>query len=58
MVGAAYGEGTIDVWDVSARDGTMELLKEFPVGGTLGPVAGRQDSPRKHSRLPPTLRSP
>lgn len=54
MVGAAYGEGTVDVWDVSAPDGTLKLLKEISVGGTLGPVAGRQDSPRKHFPVPPS----
>lgn len=53
MLGAAYGEGTVDVWDVSAHDGTLKLLEEIPVGGTPGPVAGRQDSPRKNFHLPP-----
>lgn len=81
LVGAAFGQGQIDVWDVSAPDGTLkvmfqpvhlyrshsvhhrqrtvcgiiepspltsiQLLKQIPVGGTPGPVAGRQDSPRK-----------
>lgn len=47
MVGAAYGQGQIDVWDISAEDGSLKLLKQIPAGGTLGPVTGRQDSPRK-----------
>ncbi|ROV90120.1 hypothetical protein VMCG_09788 [Cytospora schulzeri] len=51
MVGAGYGEGTVDVWDVSARNGAMKLLKSITVGGTPGPVSGRQDSPHPHQAL-------
>ncbi|KAL1880172.1 hypothetical protein Daus18300_001535 [Diaporthe australafricana] len=51
MVGAAFGQGQVDVWDVSAPDGTMKLLKQIPVGGTPGPVEGRQDSPHPHQAL-------
>lgn len=51
MVGAAYGQGQIDVWDVSAPDGSLKLLKQIPAGGTPGPVAGRQDSSHPHQAL-------
>ncbi|KAH8742858.1 Lactonase, 7-bladed beta-propeller-domain-containing protein [Diaporthe sp. PMI_573] len=51
LVGAAFGQGQVDVWDVSAPDGTLKLLKQIPVGGTPGPVAGRQDSPHPHQAL-------
>lgn len=51
MVGAAFGQGQIDVWDVSAPDGSMKLLKQIPAGGTPGPVAGRQDSAHPHQAL-------
>lgn len=84
LVGAAFGQGQVDVWDASAPDGTLkvcflylailflpwplrqclacrgfiligqQLLKQIPVGGTPGPVKGRQDSPRK----PPDPLSP
>ncbi|KAI3320468.1 putative isomerase YbhE [Xylariaceae sp. AK1471] len=36
MVGAAYGSGMIDVWDVSAT-GAPKLLKQIKVEGSLGP---------------------
>ncbi|KAK7702099.1 hypothetical protein SLS64_009960 [Diaporthe eres] len=51
LVGAAFGQGQVDVWDVSAPDGTLKLLKQIPVGGTPGPVTGRQDSPHPHQAL-------
>lgn len=46
MAGAAFSAGAVDFWDVSAADGTMSLIKQIDVGGTPGPVVGRQDSPR------------
>lgn len=51
MVGAAFGQGQIDVWDVSAADGQMALLKQIPAGGTLGPDADRQAAPHPHEAL-------
>lgn len=51
LVGAAFGQGQIDVWDVSAPDGTLKLLQQIPAGGTPGPVAGRQDSAHPHQAL-------
>ncbi|KAI1763050.1 putative isomerase YbhE [Hypoxylon sp. FL1150] len=40
MVGAAYGGGMIDVWDVSASDGSLKLLKSIVVPGTPNPAQG------------------
>ncbi|KUI65087.1 hypothetical protein VM1G_01283 [Cytospora mali] len=51
MVGTGFGEGTVDIWDVSAEDGTMKLLKKIPAGTTPGPVTGLQDSPHPHQAL-------
>ena len=46
MVGAAYGQGTIDVWDVS--DGGLTLLKTLESDGELGPNPERQTAPHPH----------
>lgn len=51
MVGAAFGQGQIDVWDVSAPDGTMTLLKQIASNDTLGPNTVRQDAPHPHQAL-------
>lgn len=51
MVGAGFGGGSIDVWDLDKDDGTMTLKKQIAVGGTPGPVVGRQDSPHPHEIL-------
>ncbi|PKS10294.1 hypothetical protein jhhlp_002045 [Lomentospora prolificans] len=37
MVGAAYGNGTIDIWDTSAQDGSPTLIKTLKSEGELGP---------------------
>ncbi|KAM5354004.1 hypothetical protein ACJ41O_000654 [Fusarium nematophilum] len=46
MVGSAYGNGTIDVWNV--EDGGLELLKTIKSPGELGPNEERQASPHPH----------
>lgn len=51
MVGAAFGQGSVDVWDLDADDGTMTLRKQIVAGGVPGPVVGRQDSPHPHEIL-------
>jgi 6-phosphogluconolactonase (cycloisomerase 2 family) len=48
MVGAAYGSGMIDVWDVSAAGAAPKLLKQIPVTGTLGP---KQTAHHPHQAL-------
>ncbi|XDG00510.1 hypothetical protein ABKA04_000125 [Annulohypoxylon sp. FPYF3050] len=40
MVGAAYGNGTVDVWDVSAADHKPKLLKTLPIPGQPNPAQG------------------
>ncbi|KAI1143722.1 putative isomerase YbhE [Hypoxylon sp. FL0543] len=40
MVGAAYGSGKIDVWDTSAEDGSVELLKSITIEGEPNPAQG------------------
>ncbi|KAI1822503.1 putative isomerase YbhE [Xylaria intraflava] len=47
MVGAAYGSGMIDVWDVSEPH-APKLLKQIAVQGTLGPG---QDMHHPHQAL-------
>ncbi|KAI1339386.1 putative isomerase YbhE [Xylariaceae sp. FL0016] len=37
MVGAAYGNGTVDVWDTTATDAAPKLIKTITVTGPLGP---------------------
>jgi len=51
MVGAAFGQGQIDVWDVSAADGTMTLMKQIVSDDPLGPNAARQEAPHPHQAL-------
>ncbi|KAF5248207.1 hypothetical protein FAUST_390 [Fusarium austroamericanum] len=46
MVGAAYGNGTIDVWNT--KDGSLELIKTIKSPGKLGPNKERQDASHPH----------
>ncbi|KAF2972117.1 hypothetical protein GQX73_g1411 [Xylaria multiplex] len=53
MVGASYGTGTIDVWDVS-MDGPPKLIKKVTVEGPVNP---KQGTHRAHqARLDPSGR--
>lgn len=55
MVGAGYGQGTVDIWDI--EDGGLKLLKTIESPGEPGPVSPNQDSPHPHqSLLDPTGR--
>lgn len=55
MVGAGYGAGTIDVWNV--EDGGLELMKTIVSDGKLGPNKERQASAHPHQAvLDPTGR--
>lgn len=55
MVGAAYGNGTIDVWDIS--NGGLQLMKTIKSDEPLGPNKLRQDAPHPHqANLDPTGR--
>ncbi|OTA60055.1 putative isomerase YbhE [Hypoxylon sp. EC38] len=40
MVGAAYGSGKVDVWDTSATDGSVKLLKTITIEGEPNPAQG------------------
>jgi 6-phosphogluconolactonase (cycloisomerase 2 family) len=51
MVGAAFGQGQLDVWDVSAADGRMSLISQLVSNDTLGPNAARQASAHPHQVL-------
>ncbi|KAI1326673.1 putative isomerase YbhE [Xylariaceae sp. FL0255] len=54
MVAPAYGEGTVDIWDVSAVDGTPKLLKTITIEGSLGP--GQESHHPHEAVLEPTGR--
>ncbi|KAF4453319.1 hypothetical protein F53441_3982 [Fusarium austroafricanum] len=46
LVGAAYGNGTIDVWNT--EKGGLELIKTLKSPGKLGPNKERQDASHPH----------
>ncbi|GJC81143.1 putative 6-phosphogluconolactonase ARB_02015 [Colletotrichum liriopes] len=50
LVGASYGQGTVDVWDISDAS-SLKLLKQITLGGTLGPNKARQDQSRAHQAV-------
>lgn len=57
VVGSAYGNGTIDVWDTSAADGSLKFMKQIVPGGELGPNRLRQEASHPHQAiLDPTTR--
>ncbi|KAK0388370.1 hypothetical protein NLU13_4615 [Sarocladium strictum] len=49
MVGAAYGAGTIDVWDTS--EGGLSLISTLKSDDPLGPNKERQNAPHPHQAL-------
>lgn len=49
MVGAAYGEGTIDVWDIS--NGGLSLMKTIKSEDDLGPDEIRQAAAHPHQSV-------
>ncbi|OTB07913.1 hypothetical protein M426DRAFT_19467 [Hypoxylon sp. CI-4A] len=40
IVGPAYGSGKVDIWDVSAPDGSLKLLKTLTLEGETNPAQG------------------
>ncbi|TID02879.1 putative 6-phosphogluconolactonase [Colletotrichum higginsianum] len=50
LVGTSYGQGTVDVWDISEAS-SLKLLKQITLGGTLGPNKARQDQSRAHQAV-------
>lgn len=51
MVGPSFSQGTIDIWDTSAPDGTMKLIKQLVSDDTLGPNAVLQASPHPNQAV-------
>ncbi|PTB74924.1 putative isomerase YbhE [Trichoderma longibrachiatum ATCC 18648] len=49
MLGAGFGSGNIDVWDIEG--GGLTLLKTIPSPGPVGPDTARQASPHPHMAL-------
>ncbi|KAI0594871.1 putative isomerase YbhE [Biscogniauxia sp. FL1348] len=50
LVGAAYGNGTVDVWDSSAADGSLKYLKKIDVS-TFGDPSPGQTGHHPHQAL-------
>lgn len=51
MIGAAFGNGTVDVWALSPNNGALTLLKTIVSDDALGPNVDRQDSAHPHQCL-------
>ncbi|KAF5024737.1 hypothetical protein F66182_3169 [Fusarium sp. NRRL 66182] len=49
LVGAAYGNGTVDVWNV--ENGGLELIKTLDSPGKLGPNKERQTASHPHQSV-------
>ncbi|KAK9423841.1 putative Lactonase, 7-bladed beta-propeller-domain-containing protein [Seiridium unicorne] len=39
LIGASYGQGQFDVWEISPADGSLKLVKQVPLPGPTGPAA-------------------
>ncbi|KAK7219352.1 hypothetical protein V2G26_007355 [Clonostachys chloroleuca] len=46
LVSAAYGNGTVDVWDISSD--RLKLIKTIPAPGNSGPRSPNQDTSHPH----------
>jgi 6-phosphogluconolactonase (cycloisomerase 2 family) len=51
ILGASYGQGTVDVWDVAPETGLLTLQETLVSPGPLGPNPDRQDAPHPHQGL-------
>lgn len=51
MVGASFGQGTVDVWDLAPETGALTLRKQIISNDPLGPNLERQDKPHPHQAL-------
>ncbi|KAF4973465.1 hypothetical protein FZEAL_9327 [Fusarium zealandicum] len=49
LVGAAYGNGTVDVWNI--EDGGLELIKTIKSDAKLGPNEERQSASHPHESV-------
>ncbi|KAM4062655.1 lactonase, 7-bladed beta-propeller domain-containing protein [Hirsutella rhossiliensis] len=52
MLGAAYGNGSVDVWDVADAGAVKQLASVRLPGDKLGPNKERQDKPHPHQVVP------
>lgn len=51
LIGSSYGQGQIDIWDSSAENGMLKLLKQIPLEGEHGPDLTSQTQLRAHQSL-------
>ncbi|KAK7935024.1 isomerase YbhE [Apiospora marii] len=49
LLGGSYSNGTVDIWDVSAGDGAMKLIKNVTLKGDLSP---KHPTHRAHQIVP------
>lgn len=48
LIASSYGKGAVDIWDSSAADGTLQLLKTIMLVGAPGPDPAVQTQLRAH----------
>lgn len=51
LVGTSYSEGQVDIWDTSAPDGSLKLLKQIVLQGPVGPNNASQGVHRAHQAI-------
>ncbi|OIW34175.1 putative isomerase YbhE, partial [Coniochaeta ligniaria NRRL 30616] len=51
LLGASFGQGTIDVWDLAPDTGLLTLADQIPSTDALGPNTARQSAPHPHQAL-------
>ncbi|KAK5947821.1 hypothetical protein OHC33_011162 [Knufia fluminis] len=48
LIASSYGKGAVDIWDSSAADGTLQLIKTIMLVGAPGPDTAVQTQLRAH----------
>ncbi|KAI0127307.1 Lactonase, 7-bladed beta-propeller-domain-containing protein [Xylariales sp. AK1849] len=51
LLGASYSQGQVDVWDISAENGSLKLLKQVVLEGPTGPNTASQGVHRAHQAV-------
>lgn len=51
MLGASFGQGTVDVWDLAPDTGLLTLSNQLQSNDPLGPNPARQTAPHPHQAL-------
>lgn len=51
LIGSSYSKGAVDIWDISAADGTIRPLKTAIPGGSHGPDVNVQTRLRAHQAV-------